>query len=86
MPEAEIKRLWEMSRRGVGDLQLSRQTGYSLRRIENALALVAPDGRVMSSRFGDRANDPTYTSPVSIRRIAADELPEPQIRNKQAPD
>jgi len=59
--EGEIRRMHTLSLAGKSDGRIAREMGVHVSRVQRALALVAPDGRVMQSPYGYPQNNPCYT-------------------------
>ena len=53
----EVKQMWEMFCRGLGDHEISKRTGYSVNVVIDCLAQVAPDGRIMDDAYGGMSPD-----------------------------
>ena len=55
-----LRHMYQLSVLGASDGEIAKVTGYGESAIANALARVAPDGRIMDSIYGDKRNDPRY--------------------------
>jgi hypothetical protein len=53
----EVKQMWEMFCRGLGDHEISKRTGYSVYVVNSCLAQVAPDGHIMADAYGGVSPD-----------------------------
>lgn len=55
-----LRHMYQLSVLGASDGEIAQRTGFGTGSVANALARVAPDGRVMDSIYGDKRNDPRY--------------------------